>query len=245
MQTAYCGVAVRRTWTVTISVSCCFLLLRLDSILCWWQTDRALAEASVFYVVFKRWREISHCSRSANVGSKIFYTLMNFLFNPGEYFPPFFTGCFSTETGFICSSVPAEVCVCTCIRTPTRASTHTAKTHSLHHVRPHSCKPLPWWLQFMFELSITLQQKHLSLVLSLCVSLSLSTMSLLLSRPPSSSVSSTLQLSQNMQSGKKMKTFAMDCTRDAVCTLVLQQLVGAGRSGFSETLGHLWDLGTV
>lgn len=71
----------------------------------------------------------------------------------------------------------------------THALTHRdlqANTHPKHTFSA-PCKasllpPLPWWLHCMFELSITLQQKHLSLSLSLWLCLC---SSLVLHPPPS------------------------------------------------------------
>ena len=86
----------------------------------------------------------------------------------------------------------------------------------------------------MFELSITLQQKHLSLPLPL--TLFLSSFSILLHL-----LCSPL-LYQNVQTGEEMKMCDMDCTQDGVCALDLQPLTTAGRLGCSKALGHLWDL---
>lgn len=234
MQTVYCSVALRRTWTGIIGVS--FVAETRDSLLA--ERMRS-AETAVWYVMFKRWTEITHSSRSAHVCSKI---LSNFLFHPEKYPPPPLVGFSSAGTCFFCTSVPV-------FASALKHQGLQAHTRSKNSFAAPCKVPLLQTVAMATTVHVWIKHcitaKASLLVLSISLSLSLLTLSLLLARPPSSSVSSTLQLSQNVQSGEQMKTFAMDCTRDAVCTLDLQQPVGAGRSGFSEALGHLWDLGTV
>lgn len=63
-------------------------------------------------------------------------------------------------------------------RTDACSHTHSHTKHTFSALcRASLLPPLPWWLHCMFELSITLQQKHFSLPL---------TLSLFLSRSPSS-----------------------------------------------------------
>lgn len=86
---------------------------------------------------------------------------------------PCSTGTFAAPCARICADAPTHAQACTHTRSFAKQKRIPNRTFSAPW-KASLLAWLPWWLRCMFELSITLQQKNLSLPLSLSLSLSLS-----------------------------------------------------------------------